>query len=72
MSGKTYVVNIPTTRGMSALQFVASDKPSESWQEEALWHYNNHRAHDGLPPLKALPKGTTHAIFTGAENTTYA
>lgn len=58
-----YVVKIPLTRSMSPIQFIVSDKPSESWYEEALWHYNHARAHDGLFPVKALPKGTTKAEF---------
>ena len=58
-----YEVKIPLTKEMSPVQFVVSDKPSESWYEEALWYYNHARAHDGLKPLKALPKGTTHTLF---------
>lgn len=59
----TYIVTIPLTREMSAIQFVVSDRPSKSWYEEALWYYNNARDYDGLPPLKALPKGTTKTDF---------
>ena len=32
-----------------------SDKPSETKEEEALWHLNAMRDHDGLNPLQALP-----------------
>ena len=59
----TYVVNFPLTRKMSPIQFVVSDKPSESWYEKALGHYNHARSHDGLPPLEALPQGATKAEF---------
>lgn len=67
-----YVVKIPLTRKMSPIQFVVSDKPSESWYEEALWHYNHARAHDGLPPVKIFPPGTTHEPFTLPQTQTYA
>ena len=68
----TYIVNFPVTRKMSPIQFVVSDKPFETWREEALWHYNHARAHDGLPPVKIFPRGTTHAPSTLPQTPTYA
>lgn len=38
---------------------VSDSSRSETKEENALWHYNNSRAHDGLPPLSNLPAGTT-------------
>jgi len=29
-------------------------------EQNALWQYNGARAHDGLPPLKCMPKGTKY------------
>ena len=43
---------------MSSIDYVVSDKPMESKEEEALWHYNLSRERDGLLPLKTLPPGT--------------
>jgi len=33
------------------------DKPTESKEEEALWHLNRCRDHDGLDHLEELPEG---------------
>ncbi len=27
---------------------------------DALWEYNSMRAHDGLPPLRRMPRGTKY------------
>jgi hypothetical protein len=43
---------------MSPISFTVSDKSMETKEEEALWHYNRARDHDGLPPLKRCPDGT--------------
>ena len=53
-----YKVFFPVTSKMSPIDYVVSDKPMESKEEEALWFYNNSRDHDGLSPLSALPRGT--------------
>ena len=39
--------------------YIVSDKTMETKEEEALWHYNRSRDHDGLPPVSKLPMGTT-------------
>lgn len=54
-----YQAKFPITRDMSPNSYTVSDKAMESKEEEALWHYNNSREHDGLPPLSELPDGTT-------------
>ncbi len=54
-----YKAIIPVTMAMPPADYVVSNKPMESKEEEALWHYNRSREHDGLPPLTRLPKGTT-------------
>lgn len=44
------------------------DKVTETKEEEALWHLNDMRKHDGLPPRKSLPKGTTFERTTPRES----
>lgn len=44
------------------------DKGNETKEEEALWHLNDMRKHDGLPPRKSLPKGTTFERTTPRES----
>ena len=36
---------------------IATESPMETKEENALWHYNSARQHDGLEPLTTLPKG---------------
>ena len=38
--------------------FIVSNKISETKGQEALWHLNSMREHDGLKPMKKLPYGT--------------
>lgn len=40
-----------------------SDKNMETKEEEALWHYNRSRDHDGKKPLSALPNGTRFVLI---------
>ena len=40
--------SIPSLSGLS-------DKSTETKEEEALWHINSMRDHDGLSPLDELP-----------------
>jgi hypothetical protein len=54
-----YKVTIPITPAMPMADYVVSDKTMETKEEEALWHYNRSRDHDGLPPVSKLPMGTT-------------
>ena len=53
-----YKALLPLTAMMSPIVYIVSDKSMESKEEEALWHYNKSREHDGLPPLERLPRGT--------------
>jgi hypothetical protein len=53
-----YNCKIPVTRLMPPSSYIVRDKGMESKEEEALWHYNRSRAHDGLPPVGVLPLGT--------------
>lgn len=47
-------VKVPPTREQGSYNCVASDRA------DALWSYNSAREHDGLPPIKRMPKGTTY------------
>jgi len=44
---------------MSPIDYVVKESVMETMEENALWHYNSSRAHDGLQPLKHLPSGVT-------------
>jgi hypothetical protein len=56
----SYKVRIPFIRSMGYIEeFVASESSFESVQDNALSYVNSMRTHDGLIPLKALPRYTT-------------
>jgi len=38
--------------------FDVKETPMMSKEEDALWHINSMRDHDGLPHRKAMPEGT--------------
>jgi hypothetical protein len=48
---------------MGSYSTVASESLMETKEENALWAYNDSRAHDGLGPLKELPYGTTFTVI---------
>lgn len=54
-------VTVPPTRDQGNAKFNASDSYCESVAKNALWTYNSMRAHDGLPPLARMPRGTRYA-----------
>ena len=63
-----YTAKFPLTAHMSPISFVVSDSNyTQTKEEEALQAYNDSRAHDGLHPVIALPRGTT---FTRMEEPT--
>ena len=56
-----YKVFFPVTKNMSPIDYVVKDSLMQTKEEDALWHYNKSREHDGLPPLESvddLPRGT--------------
>jgi len=54
-----YTVHVPFIDDMGSVSpFVATACQSESARENALWHLNSMRNHDGLRRLKNLPPGT--------------
>jgi len=59
-----YRVRFPFIPDMGTVgSIIVSDKPMESKEEEALWHLNKSREHDGLAPRKHLPLGTSFEII---------
>jgi hypothetical protein len=52
-----YKAVFPITRDMSPISYIVRDGVVESKEENALWHYNDSRRHDSLPPLAELPEG---------------
>lgn len=54
-----YRVTFPYIPDMGTVEpMIASSSPMETWRENALWHLNSMRDHDGLRKLDSLPKGT--------------
>ncbi len=49
-----FTVEVGPTWEQGNTKFVADSRA------DALWEYNSMRAHDGLPPLKRMPKGTKY------------
>jgi hypothetical protein len=59
-----YKAIFPFTHSMGTVAPVTvSDKNMETKEEEALWHYNRSRDHDGKKPLSALPNGTRFVLI---------
>lgn len=55
MNYKAIIPFIPDMGSVSPI--VCTHYPSESRTENLLWHLNKMREHDGLRPLKNIPKG---------------
>lgn len=54
-----FKVSFPLTSDMSPISYLVRESASGmSKEEDALWHYNRSRDHDGLSPLNRLPRGT--------------
>lgn len=54
-----YKVTVPPTDEMGSYSARVSDD-YETKAAAALWDYNSARAHDGLEPLKRMPRGTVY------------
>jgi hypothetical protein len=59
-----YIVTVPPTweQGSYSTVVSAPSRYGETPAQQALSDYNSCRAHDGLPPIKRMPKGTTYRI----------
>lgn len=50
---------VPIQDDMGSIDpFIVRQYPMTSKEEDALWHINNMRDHDGLRRLRRLPAGT--------------
>jgi hypothetical protein len=55
-----YQVNVPPTADQGSYKIIVSGSSYQTYRQEALQDYNSCRAHDGLEPIKRMPKGTTY------------
>ena len=56
-----YTVTVPPTAQMGSYKTTVTSGRYETKAQQALWDYNNARAHDGLPPISKMPAGTSYA-----------
>jgi|LakMenE18May11ns_1017448.scaffolds.fasta_scaffold8636737_2 hypothetical protein len=61
MKYRAIIPFIPSMGSVSPI--TCTDYPSESKEENLLWHLNKMREHDGLSPLKNLPKSVKWEII---------
>ena len=57
---KRYKVTVPPTWEQGSYTTAVTGSYGQTYRQEALQDYNSCRAHDGLPPIKRMPKGTTY------------
>lgn len=70
-----YKLSVPPTMEQGSYNIIIRPAPNESKSAAALWCYNSARAHDGLPPIARMPKGTTYTpiydyivqVWTGSQ-----
>lgn len=55
-----YQVIVPPTKEVGSYKTTVSGSYFQTYREEALQDYNSCRAHDGLEPIKKMPKGTEY------------
>ncbi len=55
-----YKVTVPPTMEQGSYTTIVTDSYRETKAQAALWDYNSARDHDGLPPLKKMPRGTKY------------
>lgn len=55
---KRYKASFATGWNMSAISFIVTGSTMETPWQEAMWHYNRAREHDGLPAVSVVPKGS--------------
>lgn len=56
----TFKVSVPPTSDQGSFTCTARGGRNETMRQNALWHYNSARAHDGQLPLLRMPAGTTY------------
>ena len=57
-----YIVKVPPTTEQGSYSTIVNDN-YRSKHAEALQDYNSSRAHDGLPPITKMPRGTTYTAI---------
>jgi hypothetical protein len=57
---KTFIVKVPPTWEQGSYTTSARASYGQTMRAAALQDYNSARAHDGLPPIKRMPKGTKY------------
>lgn len=57
-----YTVTVPPTTEQGSYKTTVSGSLYQTMKQEALQAYNSARAHDGLPPLKRMPKGVKYEV----------
>ena len=55
-----YLVKVPATMEQGNYKCLAEASFGQTMRQDALQQYNSARDHDGLPPIKRMPKGTTY------------
>lgn len=60
MNSTTYRFTVPPTMEQGGYVGTCRSGYGETYRQHALWDYNSARAHDGLPPLSRMPKGTKY------------
>ena len=58
-----YQVNVPPTKEQGSYKTTVKGSYGQTYRTEALQDYNSARAHDGLPPINRMPKGTEYATM---------
>jgi len=56
----TITFTVPPASGFAGFDGTCSACYNQSYQQGALADYNRARAHDGLPPLRRMPRGTIY------------
>lgn len=57
---KTFTVKVPPTAEQGSYATTARASYFQTMRACALQDYNSARAHDGLPPISRMPRGTTY------------
>jgi len=52
---------VPPTKDQGSCCLLRTSSFFETFKENILWQYNKMREHDGLSPLKKMPRGTKYA-----------
>lgn len=61
MSKTRYQFTVPPTMEQGSHKGNCAPGYFTSYRADALQEYNSARAHDGLPPLKRMPRGTKYS-----------